>query len=176
MKVDITTKNFNASDELKKTVEKKFNKLDKYFSDDTPANVKFRTEGGSKYKVEATISTKGTIFRAEDVTSEPYEGIDKVTERLSRQMSKFKTKLQKKHKDNKTVNFAELPDVEEAQEEIEVVKRKKFSLQPMTVEEAIMQMELLEHNFFVFLNLETDSVAVVYKRMNNNYGVLEPVY
>ena len=176
MKVVISGKNFNASEDFTKTVEKKFSKLDKYFSDEIPAKVKIKTEGGSKYKVEATITPKGTIFRAEDVTNDPYEGIDKVTDRLSRQMSKFKKKLQKKHKDNKTVNFADLPDVEEAQEEIEVVKKKKFNLQPMTVDEAIMQMELLEHNFYVFLNLETDSVAVVYKRKNNSYGVLEPVY
>ena len=176
MKVVISGKNFNASDELKKTVEKKFGKLDKFFSDEIPANVKFKTEGGSKYKVEATINTKGTIFRAEDVTNDPYEGVDKVVDRLSTQMSKFRKKLQKKHKDNKTVNFAELPEIEEVQEEVEVVKKKKFNLQPMTVDEAIMQMELLEHSFFVFLNLETDSVAVVYKRKNNSYGVLEPVY
>ena len=95
MKVVISGKNFNASDELKKTVEKKFGKLDKFFSDEIPANVKFKTEGGSKYKVEATINTKGTIFRAEDVTSEPYEGIDKVVDRLSTQMSKFRKKLER---------------------------------------------------------------------------------
>ena len=175
MKVVISCKNFNASDNLKETVEKKLNKLDKLFSSETTAKVMLKPEA-NKYKVEATITAKGTIFRAEEVTTDPYEGVDRVTDKLSRQMSKFKTKLQRKYKDNKAYNFAELPEIEDEQKEIEIVKRKKFELEPMTVEEAIMQMELLQHNFFVFLNLETDTVAIAYKRNNSNYGVLETSY
>lgn len=175
MKAVISSKNFNASDRLKETIEKKLRKLDKYFSNDITANVMVMTEA-NQYKIEATIRTKGQIFRSEVVTMDPYEGIDKTVDRLSRQMSKFKTKLQKKHKDNKSINFAELPEIEEEKDNLAVVKKKKFDLTPMTVDEAVMQMELLEHSFFVFLNLETDSVCVVYRRNDRDYGMLETVY
>ena len=91
-------------------------------------------------------------------------------------MSKFKTKLQKKYKGQKDFGFEELPEFEEEQEEINVVRSKKFQLEPMNVEEAIMQMEMLNHDFFVYLNMETDSVNVVYKRKDGNYGLLETTY
>ena len=178
MKVVITSKNFNASDNLKETIEKKLGKLDKYFSNDITAHVMILTEGkGSKYKIESTINTKGTIFRSEVASQDPYEALDKTVDRLSSQMSKFKTKLQKKHKDNKSLNFEDLPEIEEEiAEDTPVVKKKRFELTPMTVDEAVMQMELLQHSFFVFLNLETDSVCVVYKRNDKDYGMLETVY
>lgn len=174
MKIKITDKNFNASDALKESIEKKLGRLDKYFSDETEATVKLSKEG-SKDKIEATIKAKGNIFRAEEKGNDIYDSVDKVVDKLSNQMSKFKTKLQKKHKDNKDVFFAELPEIEE-EKEIEIVKTKKFQLEPMNAEEAIMQMELLGHNFFVFLNMETDSVNVVYKRNDGCYGVLETTY
>lgn len=175
MKIVINSKNYTASEKLKETIEKKFAKLDKYFSNEITANVMTLREKG-KYKVEATINTKGTIFRAEVLTNDPYDGVDRVVEKLSRQMSKFKTKLQRKYKDHKDLAFTELPETEEEQENIQVVRRKKFDLVPMTVDEAVIQMELLEHNFFVFLNMETDSVGVVYKRNDKDYGLLETAY
>ena len=91
-------------------------------------------------------------------------------------MSRFKSKLQKKYKGQKDFTFAELPEIEDEQEELKVVKKKKFELVPMTVDEAIVQMELLTHSFYVFLNIESDTVNVVYKRDDNDYGVLETVY
>ena len=91
-------------------------------------------------------------------------------------MSRFKTKLQKKYKGAKEFAFAELPEFEDEQEELHVVKKKRFDLTPMTVDEAIVQMELLAHNFFVFLNMETDSVNVVYRRSDKDYGLLETRY
>jgi putative sigma-54 modulation protein len=130
----------------------------------------------SGYKVEATINANGTIFRAEMKADDPYDAVDRVIEKLSTQMSRFKTKLQKKYKGNKEVVFTDLPAYEDEQEEIHVVKKKKFELTPMTVDEAIVQMELLAHSFFVFLNMETDSVNVVYKRNDKDYGVLETTY
>lgn len=173
MRIIITSKNFNASDHLKQTIENKLDKLGKYFSNDIVANVMLTTEKG-RHKVEATINAKGTIFRAEESTNDVYNGVDRVVEKLSSQMSRFKTKLQRKHKDHKEFVFAELPDsVEDEAEEMRVVKRKKFDLMPMSVDEAIMQMELLEHSFYVFLNMETDGVNVVYKRRENDYGLLE---
>ena len=154
MKTVITGKNYAPSEKLKETIEKKFAKLDKYFSDEITANVMTIKEK-SRYKVEATINTKGTIFRAETISGDPYDCVDRCIEKLSTQMSKFN---------------------EEEQEEINVVRSKKFQLEPMNVEEAIMQMEMLNHDFFVYLNMETDSVNVVYKRKDGNYGVLETTY
>lgn len=175
MKVIITSKNFNASDHLKETIEKKFEKLGKYFSNDIVANVMISMER-NRQKMEATINARGMIFRAEESTTDAYEGVDRIVDKLSKQMSRFKDKLQKKYKDNKEFMFTDIPEYEEEPEEMKIVKRKKFELLPMSVEEAIMQMELLQHSFFVFLNIETDSVNVVYKRHQDDYGLLETTY
>lgn len=176
MKTNITGKNYTPSDKLKETIEKKFEKLDKYFSNEITGNVMTIKEKGT-YKVEATINAKGTIFRAEVRANDPYDAVDRVIEKLSNQMSKFKTKLQRKHRGQKDVMFAELPAyADDHEEEIKVVKKKKFELTPMTVDEAILQMEMLEHNFFVFLNIETDAVNVVYQRNDKDYGLLETTY
>lgn len=174
MKITITCKNLSSSDFLKENIEKKLSKLSKYFSDDFTANVMVSTEK-DKQKIEATINAAGTIFRAEQTAEVAYDAIDGIVDKLSSQMSRFKTKLQKKHKDNKGFMFAELPDYDEEPEEMSVVKKKKVELAPMNVEEAIMQMELLGHSFFVFLNMETDSVDVVYARNNGAYGHIETV-
>ena len=174
MRVNITSKNLNASDKLKGIIEKKFEKLDKYFSDEIEANVMLSHERG-RQKIEATINAKGTIFRAEEVADEAYEAVDKVVDKLSSQISRFKKKLQKRYKENRAMNLDAVPEFEE-EEEIKVVKTKKFELVPMSVDEAIVQMELLQHNFFVFLNMETDSVNVVYERKDKDYGLLETIY
>lgn len=175
MKVVITCKNFTASDHLKETIEKKFDKLGKYFSKEIVANVMLSQERG-RQKLEATINAKGTIFRAEEINSDVYTCLDKVVDKLSAQMSRFKTKLQKKHKEHKDILFAEVPDFTEEAEEMKIVRTKRFDLLPMSAEEAIMQMELLEHTFYVFMNMETDSVSVVYKRNDGAYGLLETRY
>ena len=175
MEVIITGKNYSPSDKLKETIEKKFEKLDKYFSNEIAGNVMVIREKAG-YKVESTINANGTIFRAEVKADDPYDCVDRCIEKLSSQMSRFKTKLQKKHKGQKAIDFAEVPAFEEPEEEIHVVKKKKFELVPMTIDEAIVQMELLEHDFFVFLNMETDSVNVVYKRDDEDYGLLETSY
>lgn len=174
MNIKITGKNYSPSDKLKETAEKKFAKLEKYFPDEIDGHVLVIKEKDG-YKTEATINAD-TIFRAEVKSSDPFDGVDRVIEKLSSQMSKFKKKLQKKHKGIKNYGFDELPEVAEEKEEIEVVKTKKFQLTPMTQEEAIMQMEMLNHEFFVYLNMDTDAVNVVYKREDGNYGVLETTY
>lgn len=176
MKVIITSKNFNASDHLKEIIEAKFEKLGKYFSKDIVANVTLSMEKG-RQKIEATINAKGTIFRAEDETLDVYAGIDRIVDKLASQMSRFKTKLQRKHKDHKEFIFANMPEPPEPEpDEMGVVRRKKFDVMHMSLDEAIMQMELLEHTFYIFLNMETDIVNVVYKRKDGTYGLLEPNY
>ena len=175
MKVNITGKNFNVYPRLEETVVKKFDKLSKYFSEEITANVVLSQERGQD-KIEATINAKGAMFRAEEVTPDIYEGIDKVVDKLSRQMSKFKGKLQKRYNNNKALKFEFVPEVEDEVEEVKVVRSKKFELRPMTTDEAILEMEMLQHDFFVFLDMETDSVNVVYKRNDGNYGLLETKY
>jgi putative sigma-54 modulation protein len=174
MKVDISCKNVNASDHLKETIEKKMEKLGKYFSDDIGVDIMLSAEK-NRQKIEATIQARGMIFRAEETTGDLYDGLDRIVEKLATQMSRFKTKIQRKHKDNREFSFTHWPEPP-TQEELRVVKTKKFSLVPMTVDEAIMQMEMLEHKFYVFLNVETDTVNVVYKREDHDYGLLEPIY
>ena len=159
MNIKVTGKNYSPSDKLKETIEKKFAKLDKYFPNEIDGHVLVVKEKDG-YKTEATINAD-TIFRAEMKSNDPYDGVDRVIEKLSSQMSKFRKKLQKKHKGIKNYGFDALPEIEEEQEEIQVVKSKKFQLEPMSQEEAIMQMEMLNHEFFVYLNMETDSVNVV---------------
>lgn len=173
MKVNITTKNFNASDQLKERIEKKFEKLDKYFSKEIVANIMLSNEKGKRQKLEATINAGGMIFRAEEMGEDIYYCMDRVLDRLSSQMLRFKTKLVKKHKNQKEVLWAELPEAEDTKENINVARTKTFRINPMNTEEAIMQMELLGHSFFVFLNEDADSVHVVYKRNDGTYGLLE---
>ena len=177
MKINITGKNFTTYKRLEDTIDKKFQKLGKYFSDDITINVVLSQERG-KDKIEVTINAKGTVFRAEEVAVDVYEGIDKAVDKLSRQMAKYKGKLQKRYNDNKSLRFENIPEVEEDEEieEVKIVKTKKFELQPMEVEEAIIRMEMLGHDFFVFLDMETDSVNIVYSRKDGNYGLLETKY
>ena len=174
MKIIVTGKNINVSDKIQTAIEKKFEKLGKYFADDIKANVVIHPEK-AKVKMEAPIATKGAIFRAEDVSQDIFDCIDIVADKLSSQMSKYKGKMLRKNKSNESVRFEMIPETAEP-EEGKVVKTKRFELTPMTVDEAILQMELLQHNFFVFLNVETDSVSVVYKRQDKDYGVLNTVY
>ena len=174
MKIIVTGKNINVSDKIQTAIEKKFEKLGKYFADDIKANVVIHPEK-AKVKMESTIATKGAIFRAEDVSQDIFDCIDIVADKLSSQMSKYKGKMLRKNKSNESVRFEMIPETAEP-EEGKVVKTKRFELTPMTVDEAILQMELLQHNFFVFLNVETDSVSVVYKRQDKDYGVLNTVY
>lgn len=174
MKIIVTGKNINVSDKIQDAIDKKFDKIGKYFADDTRANIVMHPEK-DKVKLEATIVVKGTIFRAEEVAQDIFDCIDVVGDKISKQASKYKEKMQKKNKSNESVRFEMIPEAEE-QEEAKVVKTKKFELVPMGVEEATMQMELLGHNFYVFLNVETDSVNVVYKRADGDYGLLETTY
>ena len=174
MKIIVTGKNIAISDKIQDAIDKKFEKLGKYFADDIQAKVLIHPEK-AKVKVEATIATKGTIFRAEDVAQDVFDCIDTVAEKLLTQMSKYKGKLMKRHKGKESIKFEMIPEAPAA-EETRVVKTKKFQLMPMTVDDAILQMEMLQHNFFVFLDMETDSVNIVYSRKDGNYGLLETKY
>ncbi len=170
MNIKITGKNFNTYQHLEDTIDKKLEKLEKYFSDDIDAKVVLSQEK-NKEKIEININAKGAQFRTEQVADDIYEGLDKAIDKLSRQMSKFKGKLQKKYQDNQSVRFEEIPVVED-EAEAKVVKTKRLFLQPMSVEEATLEMEMIGHDFYVFEDVDTHSVSVVYKRNDEDYGLL----
>lgn len=173
MRINISTKNFNASDHLIDIIETKLAKLDKYFSSDIETNVTLSREKG-RQKIEATINANGAVFRAEETTQDMYSGVDRIADKLGGQMSKYKRKIAHRHKDNKSIRFEDIPDVPEHEgDKFDIVRRKTYELLPMTPEEAILQMELLSHSFFVFLDMERNQASVVYKRNDGKYGLLE---
>lgn len=174
MNIKITAKNYAMSDKLHDYIENKLNKLDKYFNEDATANVVV-SKLKETPKFEATIMAKDTVFRAEMANDSIYDAVDIATDRLQSQMSKFKGKLETRYKENKALKFEFIPEPEEEfdEEEIAIVRRKALELEPMVAEEAILQMEMLGHDFFVFLDMDTDAVSVVYKRKGNAYGIIE---
>ena len=177
MRVNITSKGFTANDRQVALIEKKFDKLSKFFPEETTANV---TMGFKKNRqtMEAMISVKGMIFRAEFTDLDMNVCLDKVVERLTSQITRHKKKLQKNNQKVKgaDLRFDAVPEPEEEEESLAPVRIKEFEITAMETEEAILQMEMLDHNFFVFMNDETGRVSVVYKRDDGTYGLLNPVY
>ena len=175
MRITITGRNIELTAGIKEAVEEKLSKLEKYFKPDTDVNVTLSVEK-DRQKIEVTIPTKGHTIRAEEVSNDMYVSIDLVEETLERQLIKYRTKIISK-KMNAAASFkAEYLEeqVEEDEEEIKIVRSKRYDLKPMYPEDACIQMELLGHDFFVFVNAETDEVNVVYKRKGNTYGIIEP--
>ena len=170
MKITIVGRKFHVTDDLKEKVEKKLSKFDKFFSDEASANVTMRSQKNDEI-LEITIFYKGTMFRSETSDKEIENALDKSIDIIERQIRKNKTRLEKKFK---TGAFEALA-VDEDEEDIKITKSKKFVISPMSVEEAVLQMNLLGHSFFLFLNEENDSVNLVYKKSNSEYGVIEPV-
>ena len=175
MRITITGRNIELTAGIKEAVEEKLSKLEKYFKPDTDVNVTLSVEK-DRQKIEVTIPTKGHTIRAEEVSNDMYVSIDLVEETLERQLIKYRTKIISK-KMNAAASFkAEYLEeqVEEDDEEVKIVRSKRYDLKPMYPEDACIQMELLGHDFFVFVNAETDEVNVVYKRKGNTYGIIEP--
>ena len=183
MRYTISGKNINITPGLKDAVESKLGKLERYFSPDTEVQVTLSVEKG-RQKIEVTIPVKGSIIRAEQDSSDMYVSVDLVEEIIERQLRKYKNKLVARNQGHPT-SYApsgnsfrkEFFDSEEEtteDDEVRIVRTKKFGIKPMFPEDACVQMELLGHNFFVFCNAETDQVNVVYKRKGNTYGLIEP--
>ena len=155
MKLNIKGKNINVYESLKEEAKEKFDRLDKYFNKEEEMDLKFSTEGNLK-KVESTIFLKGgTILRAEEINDNFSTGIDKVIDALVRQIRKQKTRLQRNRRNGESIKFESLDDVEEKKNDNPQIKRQKeIVLRPMSDEEACMQMELLNHDFFIYLDDE----------------------
>lgn len=176
MRYKISGRNIEVTPGLKDAVKDKIGKLERYFNQDTEANITLSVEK-DRQKIEVTIPVKGHIIRAEQESNDMYVSIDLVEEIIERQLKRYKTKLVDKKQS--ALSFSEAFIQEETaapDEEIRIVKVKHFGMKPMDPEEACIQMELLGHAFYVFLNAETDEVNVVYKRKNNTYGLIEPEF
>ena len=176
MRIKITGRNIELTEGLKAAVEDKLNKLEKYFTPDTEVNVTLSVEK-ERQKVEVTIPMKGSYIRSEQVSSDMYVSIDLVEEVIERQLKKYRTKLVTKQQNAAAVFKQDfLDEKSEDDEEIKIIRTKKFDMKPMYPEDACVEMELLGHNFYMFLNAETDQVNVVYKRKNHTYGLIEPEF
>lgn len=175
MKFIIIGKNIEVTEGLKSAVEDKIGKLEKYFAPDTEVHVTLSVEK-ERQKIEVTVPVKGSVIRSEQISNDMYVSIDLVEEIIERQLKKYKNKLIEKqqNRDFFKQEFIEKDFVDE--EEIQIVRSKKFDIKPMYAEDACIQMELTGHNFFVFVNAETNQVNVVYKRKGNTYGLIEPEY
>ena len=174
MRYIISGKNIDVTEGLKAHVEEKIGKLEKYFTPDTEVHVTLSVEK-ERQKIEVTIPVKGSIIRSEQVSNDLYVSIDLVEEIIERQLKKYKKKLIDKEQD--AAAFFKQEYVEKDfmdEEEVKIIRSKKFDIKPMYPEDACVQMELLGHNFYVFVNAETDQVNVVYKRKGNTYGLIEP--
>ena len=173
MRIKITGRNIELTDGIKDAVEDKLNKLEKYFTPDTDVYVTLSVEK-ERQKVEVTIPMKGSYIRSEQVSSDMYVSIDLVEEIIERQLKKYKNKIVDKQQAAASFSKAYVENDYTDDDEIKIVRTKKFDIKPMYPEDACIQMELLGHNFFVFCNAETDQVNVVYKRKGDTYGLIEP--
>ena len=177
MKFTFAEKNIQASDALRGYAEKKLGKLDKFFRDESEVSVTFSLERG-RHIAEVTLRNNGMFFRVNEATSDMYASVDSAVAAIERQIRKNKTRLEKRLRDGslsqlEPETYIAEDDMEE-EPEFNIVRTKRFSLKPMTPEEAILQMNLLEHDFFIFRNQSNDEkVAIVYKRKKGGYGLIE---
>ncbi|OPY58067.1 MAG: putative sigma-54 modulation protein [Pelotomaculum sp. PtaU1.Bin035] len=174
MKVQVRGRNIEVTDALKDYVVKRVGKLNKFIDNMGDAQVTMTVEKDS-HRIEVTVPINGMILRGEESTGDMYTSTDLVVEKLEKQIGKYKGKLQKRGV--RIVNEQKLPLPAAYDEEApRLVKTKRFAIKPVSVEEALLQMNLLGHNFFVFSNAETEQVNVVYKRKDGNFGLIEPEF
>lgn len=180
MKITISGKQIELTNAIKNAIEDKIGKLDFYIHPETEVKVTISAKK-ARQKIEVTmIPISGPIIRAEDSEENLYAAIDIVYDKLNTQLRKYKNRLQDKHQDNKTIRYNEMSlldvgDDDDFEEEGQIVieRRKKFDMKPMSPEEAVLQMELIEHDFYMFRNIENDEISIVYKRINGGYGIIE---
>ena len=161
-----------ASDSLKDRAEKKLGKLERYFNQEPEAIVRFKQQRGGRNIAEITMSVTGLILRAEENSNDMYLSLDRAVDKLESQIRRYRTKMGKQLREPKQAPEAAAPAYEEAN--YDVVRVKRFAVKPMEVEDAITQMELLGHNFFLFMNSETETMNVLYRRNDGSYGLLIP--
>ena len=178
MNYNVRGENIEVTPAIREYVEKKLSKLERYFSNtpDANASVNLKVRTNNTAKVEVTIPMPNLVLRAEEENADMYAAIDLIVDKLERQIRKHKTKINRKSRFNGAAGavFAVAPDSEVEEEELELVRNKRFDLKPMDSEEAILQMNMLGHNFFVYTNADTNTTNVVYRRKDGRYGLIEP--
>ena len=177
MKFTISGKNIDITAGLRAAVEDKIGKLEKYFTPETEVMVTLSVEK-ERQKIEVTIPVKGNIIRSEQVSNDMYVSIDLAAEVIERQLKKYKNKFRAEQQAGAASLRTDFIDKDTGidEDEIKIVRTKRFDIKPMYPEDACIEMELLGHDFYVFCNAETEEVNVVYKRKGNTYGLIEPEY
>lgn len=166
MDVIVRGKNFNVTEALKDHVTRKLSKMEKLFDHrDVTAHAMLTVEK-ERQIIEVTVPMEGLLLRGEEASPDMYASVDRVVNKLERQLTKYKARIKPRHIDGKTDAHGTEPQ--------DLVRRKSFPRKPMTVDEALMQMDLLGHDFFAFTNAETETINVVYRRQDGRYGLLEP--
>lgn len=173
----ISGKNIDVTSGLKSCIEQKLGKLERYFTPETEIIVTLSVEK-ERQKIEVTIPVKGHIIRSEQSSNDMYVSIDLVEEVIERQLRKYKNKLVARNQEgsNFKQEFFESEDTSSEDDEIKIIRTKRFGIKPMFPEDACIQMDLLGHDFYVFFNAETEEVNVVYKRKNGTFGLIEPEF
>jgi putative sigma-54 modulation protein len=177
MLVTVKGKNIEVTNALREYADKKVAKIAKFFEKSpVGAQVTLSTERG-KHIVEITAQVNGLLLRGEAKTDDMYASIDGAIEKIERQVHKYKTKLNRKfQKENQVVLIPAVAPAPKEDFEPQIKRTKRFAIKPMSIEEAVMQMDLLDHDFYVFSNSETEEVNVVYRRKDGNYGLIEPEF
>ena len=180
---NIRGENVEVTPAIREHVESKINKVERYFNEEIQANanVNLKVYNDSQTKVEVTIPLKNLTLRAEERHNDMYAAVDLIVDKLERQIRKYKTKVNRKFREREGVGayFANVQTPEQTtqhddnEEEIHIVRTKQFELKPMDQEEAVLQMDMLGHNFFVFTDSESDGTHIVYKRKDGKYGLIE---
>lgn len=177
LKFNIRGENVEVTESIRDYVIKRISKLEKFFEDNVKANahVNLKVYPNKTFKVEVTIPLPYLTLRAEETSSDMYGSIDLVTDKLERQIRKYKTKVNRKSREKGYKNMDFVPDVEDepVSDDLKIVRTKQISLKPMDPEEAVLQMDMLGHDFFVFEDAETNGTSVVYRRKDGRYGLIE---
>lgn len=175
MRMNVRGKNIEITPALREYVEKRVGKITKYFDGIDEISAILKVEKG-QHIVEVTVPINGMLLRGEESTTDMYTSIDQVVDKIEKQIEKYKTKLARKLRTG-TFKGELVPNLKETEKEnFKLVKTKRFAVKPMSSEEAIMQMNLIHHDFFVFMNADTEEVNVIYRRHDGNYGLIEPEF
>ncbi|HHY37534.1 MAG TPA: ribosome-associated translation inhibitor RaiA [Clostridia bacterium] len=170
MQIVVRGKNIEVTDALKSYVERKLGKLEKYFDQSLSAQVTMSVERG-RHIVEVTVPLDSILLRGEEESTDMYASVDLVSEKIERQIEKYRTRILRRLRREPTKE--KIPQVAADEKEPGIVKVKKITIRPMTADEAVMQMNLIGHDFFVYADAENGNVSVVYRRKDGNYGVIE---
>ena len=176
MKITTSGKGFAVTDSLMERIEKRLKKLDRYFHDDAEAIIRVSQEKGNRNIAEIPIRARGLLLRAEETTGDMYASIDGAVDKLNRQIRRHRTKLDKNLRETAFEAPVEAvePEFDEEPAEYNVVRTKRFKVKAMQVDDAIAQMELLDHDFFLFRDEKTDEIMLIYRRNDGAYGLLQP--